>query len=112
VAFIPILSAIPSEAIQLGDPFVIPLKYNKGPDGKRNQARQECSHAHQAIFHPNGEELLVPNLGTDEVCRFKKTDSGKWTSVSESMDGDDNESGRDIQYKTGGGPRHVVFFRT
>jgi len=102
VAFIPIVSAIPSEApheVKFGEPVTIQLKYNKEPDSRRNQVRQESSHAHQAILHPTRQELLVPNLGADEVCRFKKTDNGKWESV------------KSIQYKTGGGPRHVDFYR-
>jgi len=102
VAFIPLLPAMPSEvphAVNFGEPVIIQLKYNTEPDSKRNQARQEASHAHQAILHPTSEDLLVPNLGADEVCRFQKTDTGKWESV------------RSIQYKTGGGPRHVAFYQ-
>lgn len=102
LAFIPLLSAMPFEApyaVKFGEPVTIQLKYNTEPDSKRNQARQEASHAHQAILHPTSDDLLVPNLGADEVCRFQKTDTGKWESV------------RSIQYKTGGGPRHVAFYR-
>jgi len=102
VAFIPLLSTMPSEArhaVKFGEPVTVQLKYNAEPDSRRNQARQEASHAHQAILHPTSGDLLVPNLGADDVCRFQKGDTGKWESV------------KSIQYKTGGGPRHVAFYR-
>lgn len=106
VAFVPILSPIRPDAlhsVQLGNPVIIQLKYDKESDSGRNQSRQESSHAHQVVLHPTSGELLVPNLGTDEVCRFKKTGPRKWESVS-------GRNG-DVQYKTGGGPRHVAFYR-
>jgi 6-phosphogluconolactonase (cycloisomerase 2 family) len=106
VAFIPILSVITSGtssgSIQFGAPVTIQLKYSELAG--RNPARQESSHAHQAILHPTSGELLVPDLGADKVCRFKKTDTGKWQSKSGSG------SGMDIQYEAGGGPRHVAFY--
>jgi len=58
-------------------------------------------HTKQSILHPTSGELLVPDLGADQVCRFRKTDSGKWKC----------ESNTDIQYEVGGGPRHVVFYK-
>ena len=102
VSFIPILSAVTPESagsVQFGEPTTIQLKYRELPG--RNPTRQEGPHAHQAILHPTSGELLVPDLGTDQVCRFKKTDAGKWESVG----------GMDIQYEAGGGPRHVAFYR-
>jgi len=109
VAFIPILSVITSGtssgSIQFGAPVTIQLKYSELAG--HNPARQESSHAHQAILHPTSGELLVPDLGADKVCRFKKTDTGKWQSKSESGSG----IGMDIQYEAGGGPRHVAFYK-
>jgi len=63
-----------------------------------NTERQQSSHPHQAILHPEREELLVPDLGADKVWRFSKNDTGKW------------EVRGCVQYQPGSGPRHVAFF--
>ncbi|KZP28433.1 putative isomerase YbhE [Athelia psychrophila] len=63
-----------------------------------NQERQLGSHAHQVIFHPEREELLVPDLGGDKVWRLLKGDDGKWDVHGH------------VAYAPGGGPRHVAFY--
>lgn len=63
-----------------------------------NTGRQQSSHAHQAILHPDRCEMLVPDLGADKVWRFSKNDTGKW------------EIRGFVQYEPGSGPRHVAFF--
>jgi 6-phosphogluconolactonase (cycloisomerase 2 family) len=98
VTFIPILSALTSDMVQFGEPVTVQLKYKELAG--RNPVRQDGPHAHEAVLHPTTGELLVPDLGADKLCRFKKTDSGKWQSGS----------GVDIQYETGGGPRHILFY--
>ncbi|KXN82437.1 6-phosphogluconolactonase [Leucoagaricus sp. SymC.cos] len=62
-----------------------------------NKARQEGSHPHQLVILDETNELLVPDLGADRLCRFKKASNGTWTL-----------SGH-IQYELGGGPRHVAY---
>ncbi|WP_009032439.1 lactonase family protein [Indibacter alkaliphilus] len=32
-----------------------------------NPSRQEKAHVHSAVFHPNGKQLLVADLGTDKI---------------------------------------------
>lgn len=63
-----------------------------------NIERQQSSHAHQAILHPERQELLVPDLGADKVWRFSKNEAGKWEICGY------------VQYQPGSGPRHVTFF--
>ncbi|TFK45121.1 Lactonase, 7-bladed beta-propeller-domain-containing protein [Crucibulum laeve] len=63
-----------------------------------NKQRQEGSHPHQVIIQEDYQELLVPDLGADRVCRFKKVQDGSW------------ELRGHIQYELGGGPRHVGFY--
>ncbi|RDB20797.1 6-phosphogluconolactonase [Hypsizygus marmoreus] len=73
-------------------PTTIQLK-GSGP----NASRQEGSHPHQVILHPEHNELLVPDLGADMVQRFKTA-----------KDGSLKHRGH-MQYARGGGPRHVAF---
>ncbi|KDQ56245.1 hypothetical protein JAAARDRAFT_59153 [Jaapia argillacea MUCL 33604] len=63
-----------------------------------NPERQKVPHPHQIIIHPEREELLVPDLGSDKVLRYFKTDSGIW------------ETKGFVEYQPGGGPRHVAFY--
>ena len=63
-----------------------------------NKNRQEGSHPHQAIIHPEYQELFVPDLGADRVCRFKRREDGSWKIQGH------------IGYAGGGGPRHVAFY--
>lgn len=64
-----------------------------GPDPER----QESSHPHHVIFHPDREELLVPDLGGDKTWRLAKDEGGKW------------EVKGHVEYKPGSGPRHIAF---
>ena len=73
----------PAQSIQL---------YGSGPD----KSRQQCSHPHQAVVDEKYQELLVPDLGSDSVCRFKKIDDGSWQLIGH------------VGFETGGGPRHVA----
>jgi len=63
-----------------------------------NKSRQEGSHPHQVYFVDEYQELLVPDLGADRVCRFKKSADGSWALCGH------------VQYKSGGGPRHVAYY--
>ena len=63
-----------------------------------NQERQEASHPHQVILHPEREELFVPDLGSDKTRRLTRNRSGVW------------ESQGDVEYAPGSGPRHVAFY--
>lgn len=64
-----------------------------GPD----KERQEASHPHQVIIHPDHKELLIPDLGADKTWRLTKDSTGAWSVQGH------------IQYKAGSGPRHVAF---
>ncbi|KAJ7600546.1 Lactonase, 7-bladed beta-propeller-domain-containing protein [Mycena floridula] len=57
-----------------------------------NLQRQESPHPHQVILR--GQELLVPDLGTDRTWRFSATDFGEPLGF--------------IQYASGMGPRHIA----
>ncbi|KAL0955550.1 hypothetical protein HGRIS_001787 [Hohenbuehelia grisea] len=63
-----------------------------------NAQRQESSHAHQVYTHNtlDGVELLVPDLGSDKVWRFGKSDDGSWKIRGH------------VAYPAGAGPRHVA----
>ncbi|TFK26294.1 putative isomerase YbhE [Coprinopsis marcescibilis] len=81
-------------------PYVSPKGYRVTFEGTGpNQARQEASHPHQVIFHPEYPELFVPDLGADVVRRLKKDPTtGRWTPAGH------------IGFELGGGPRHVAFY--
>jgi len=63
-----------------------------------NKERQEASHPHQVIIHPDRGELLVPDLGSDKLRRLAKVDN-TWVPKGE------------LSYPSGGGPRHVAFYK-
>ncbi|OSC97584.1 putative isomerase YbhE [Trametes coccinea BRFM310] len=63
-----------------------------------NKERQEASHLHQVIKHPQRDEVLIPDLGADKTRRLAREPDGKW-----------EEKGV-VSYKAGSGPRHVAFF--
>ncbi|KAF8883252.1 Lactonase, 7-bladed beta-propeller-domain-containing protein [Infundibulicybe gibba] len=90
VAFISVSSKAPY--LLSSTPRLLGLE-GSGP----NKQRQEASHAHQAFFHEQYQELLVPDLGSDRVCRLKRDPSGAWKILGY------------VQYGAGGGPRHVAF---
>ena len=59
--------------------------------------RQEGPHAHAAVFTPDGGELFVPDLGLDEVKRYRISSDA------------DLEPLPPIRLEPGSGPRHLVF---
>ncbi|KAG8940121.1 hypothetical protein FRC03_005771, partial [Tulasnella sp. 419] len=59
-----------------------------------NQDRQLSPHPHQAIEYKN--EILVPDLGSDQVWRLAKDSTGKWIQWG------------NVLQKPGSGPRHGV----
>ena len=67
-------------------------------NGSGPNKRQDISHPHQITIHEDYQELLVADLGSDIVRRFKKTSDGSWKL-----------SGH-IGFELGGGPRHVAFY--
>jgi 6-phosphogluconolactonase len=59
--------------------------------------RQDRPHAHAAVFTPDGAELFVPDLGLDEVKRYRiSPDAGL-------------EPLPPMRLEPGSGPRHLVF---
>ncbi|EAU91858.1 hypothetical protein CC1G_04625 [Coprinopsis cinerea okayama7 len=87
--------------ISTNDPFVASTGYTVSFTGTGpNQSRQEGSHPHQVIKHPEYNELFVPDLGADVVRRLKKDpSSGQWKPAGH------------IGFELGGGPRHVAFYK-
>lgn len=65
-----------------------------------NTSRQESSHPHQVVIHPDRQEILVPDLGQDKTWRFAKDENGSWTQKGF------------VEYKPGSGPRHLAFHST
>ena len=63
-----------------------------------NRERQEGPHTHQVVFHPDNNELLVPDLGSDVTRRLRKDSEGLWRVEGE------------VRYAPGSGPRHVAFY--
>ena len=59
--------------------------------------RQEGPHAHAAVFTPDGTELLVPDLGLDEVKRYRISPEAGLEPLPS------------IRLESGSGPRHLVF---
>lgn len=62
-----------------------------GPDTERQQG----PHAHQVVF--DGDELLVPDLGTDRVYRLRLDGAGRF-----------GEAGPAVVLPSGSGPRHLT----
>jgi 6-phosphogluconolactonase len=62
-----------------------------GPDPDR----QEGPHAHQVVW--DGEQVLVPDLGTDRLHRLQVAENGRLS-----------EAGPAVQLPPGSGPRHLV----
>ncbi len=61
--------------------------------------RQDGPHAHAAVFTPDGSELFVPDLGLDEVVRYRISPDGRLEGLPS------------IRLEPGSGPRHLVFAR-
>ncbi|HEY5820684.1 MAG TPA: beta-propeller fold lactonase family protein [Propionibacteriaceae bacterium] len=62
-----------------------------GPDPER----QEGPHAHQVVF--DGDELLVADLGTDQIHRLRLDPEGRFRTAA-----------APVQLPAGSGPRHLV----
>ncbi|KAH0563313.1 hypothetical protein GP486_002119 [Trichoglossum hirsutum] len=71
--------------------FTLPAK---GP----NPDRQEAPHPHQAIVHPSGNFILVPDLGADLVRVFRVDKNSK-----------DITEVDPLKAAPGSGPRHAAF---
>jgi 6-phosphogluconolactonase (cycloisomerase 2 family) len=64
-----------------------------------NESRQEKAHVHSTVFSPDGEFLLVADLGTDKIYSYAFNQS-------------DNEPASlysTFEAQPGDGPRHVLF---
>jgi 6-phosphogluconolactonase len=59
--------------------------------------RQDRPHAHAAVFTPDGSELFVPDLGIDEVKRYRISAEAELEALPP------------IRLEPGSGPRHLVF---
>ncbi|KAJ7672681.1 Lactonase, 7-bladed beta-propeller-domain-containing protein [Mycena rosella] len=70
---------------------VVTQLYGSGP----NAERQQSPHAHQVAL--NEGELLVADLGADQVCRFTQQD-GAWILQGQ------------VRYDPGSGPRHTAVY--
>lgn len=71
-------------------------------DGKSiNASRQEKAHVHGAFFSPNGDYLLTPDLGMDQVNIYPYNANN---SVPLNI-----ENAKTINSKPGAGPRHIAF---
>ena len=74
-----------------------------GPDqvfghaGSGPDERQEAPHAHFVALDPSGAFVLVSDLGTDEIRRYRRVDGGL------------AEDGVAAVLPAGTGPRHLVF---
>ena len=69
--------------------------HGRGP----NSDRQERSHAHAAVFTPDGTELFVPDLGIDRVERYRIAPDGGLEPLVP------------LRLPPGSGPRHLAFAR-
>ncbi|MBS9525202.1 lactonase family protein [Litoribacter alkaliphilus] len=67
-----------------------------------NEERQEAAHVHSAVFHPNGRQLFVGDLGIDKV-KIYDFDSTATNPLTHSFD---------IEVAPGSGPRHLIFDKT
>ena len=66
-----------------------------------NTSRQEKAHVHGAFFSPNGDFLLTPDLGMDQVKIYPYNNSN---SVPLNI-----ADVKTINSKPGAGPRHIAF---
>lgn len=63
-----------------------------------NKERQEKAHVHCTMFSPDNKYLLVADLGTDEIVRYKFND--KTGAIGKEIH---------IKVQAGAGPRHLAF---
>ncbi|KAF8058603.1 Lactonase, 7-bladed beta-propeller-domain-containing protein [Lyophyllum atratum] len=81
------------------DIISVPNTYHRTLWYRPNLTRQESAHPHQVVLHPEREELLVPDLGSDKVWRFVKDLQGVWKPMGH------------VHFTPGSGPRHVALYR-
>ncbi|MGV8967083.1 MAG: lactonase family protein [Cellulomonas sp.] len=79
--------------IAAGGPVQVLAHTGSGPDADR----QEAPHAHSAALAPGGAHLLVADLGTDELRRYRIAPDGRLTP-----------DGIAATLPPGTGPRHLV----
>ncbi|MFW2801981.1 lactonase family protein [Acinetobacter baumannii] len=65
------------------------------------KGRQDSGHAHSTTFSPDGKYLYASDLGNDKVYAFRYNPS-KPQPLEE-------DKSRDVSFKYGSGPRHMVF---
>ena len=68
--------------------------------GKGTTDRQQSPHAHSTWFHPNKEEIISVDLGTNELW-FSKINEGNNAFTFSNQ--------KKLKLKEGAGPRHLVF---
>lgn len=81
---------IEADGVTLGDPAPILVLQGSGPV----PGRQDSPHPHQVVEH--GDEILIPDLGSDKVWRLTHSADGGY-KIAGSVD-----------QAPGSGPRHVV----
>lgn len=62
--------------------------------------RQQASHAHQVVFSPDNQFLLITDLGADKVMVYKYTAANANRPF---------EPFSELKVKSGSGPRHLTF---
>lgn len=77
-----------------------PLLHVQQHAGKGTTERQKSPHPHSAWFHPNKEEIIAVDLGTNELW-FSKIDSVKNELVFTAQ--------KKLKMAEGAGPRHLTF---
>ncbi|MDM8083484.1 beta-propeller fold lactonase family protein [Cellulomonas cellasea] len=82
------------EVLDAGGPAQVFGHTGSGPRADR----QESPHAHFVVLAPGGAHLLVSDLGTDELRRYRVAGDGLLT-----------EDGIAARLPAGAGPRHLVF---
>ncbi|MDC5338240.1 lactonase family protein [Acinetobacter baumannii] len=65
------------------------------------KGRQDSGHAHSTTFSPDGKYLYASDLGNDKVYTFRYN-----PSKPQPLEADKS---RDVSFKHGSGPRHMVF---
>ncbi|MDV7514626.1 lactonase family protein [Acinetobacter baumannii] len=65
------------------------------------KGRQDSGHAHSTTFSPDGKYLYASDLGNDKVYAFRYN-----PSKPQPLEADKS---RDVSFKYGSGPRHMVF---
>ncbi|MDQ8918286.1 lactonase family protein [Acinetobacter baumannii] len=65
------------------------------------KGRQDSGHAHSTTFSPDGKYLYASDLGNDKVYAFRYNPSNPQPLEA--------DKSRDVSFKHGSGPRHMVF---